>query len=255
VVGIAYGGSWRQSWRRMMDFVRFSGEATIYYTLIALGGFVLLVLTEAVLAVADTEFGLVLEDWVLPIAMPGAMIVAAWLVEAKQGLIENIAPVLTRVFTPLTVLMLVAVLVVLLSHGELSNMDREALILFDLILILVVALVLFTDSSRDGLAKPGWFDWLQLGLVVLALTVDFVSLAAMAGRIGEFGSSPNKLAALGLNLLLAAHLAGTAYLRLRLVLGRGRFAALERWQTSYLPVYGVWAALVALVFPPAFGFA
>jgi hypothetical protein len=29
---------------------------------------------------------------------------------------------------------------------------------------------------------------------------------------------------------------------------------LERWQTNYLPVYAVWAALVVLVFPPMFGY-
>jgi hypothetical protein len=30
----------------------------------------------------------------------GAVIVASWLVEAKQSVIENMAPVLTRLFTP-----------------------------------------------------------------------------------------------------------------------------------------------------------
>ena len=41
----------------------------------------------------------------------------------------------------------------------------------------------------------------------------------------------------------------------RFLRGRGEFAALERWQTAYLPVYSVWAALVVVVFPPLFGFA
>ena len=35
---------------------------------------------------------------------------------------------------------------------------------------------------------------------------------------------------------------------------RGSFAALERWQIVYLPVYAVWAALVVVVFPPVFGY-
>jgi hypothetical protein len=35
--------------------------------------------------------------------------------------------------------------------------------------------------------------------------------------------------------------------------GRGTFARLERWQTDYLPVYALWAAIVVIVFPPAFG--
>ena len=32
-------------------------------------------------------------------------------------------------------------------------------------------------------------------------------------------------------------------------------AALERWQTSYLPIYSAWAAIVVIVFPPLFAFA
>jgi hypothetical protein len=30
---------------------------------------------------------------------------------------------------------------------------------------------------------------------------------------------------------------------------------LVRWQTSYLPVFAVWAAFVVLALPPLFGFA
>jgi hypothetical protein len=36
---------------------------------------------------------------------------------------------------------------------------------------------------------------------------------------------------------------------------RGPFGAIERWQTDYLPVYAAWAAIVVVVFPPAFGWA
>jgi hypothetical protein len=43
-------------------------------------------------------------------------------------------------------------------------------------------------------------------------------------------------------------------LYIRFLRGRGSFAGLERWQTNYLPVYAVWAAVVAIVFPPVFGF-
>ena len=36
---------------------------------------------------------------------------------------------------------------------------------------------------------------------------------------------------------------------------RTPFAALERWQTGYLPVYAAWAWIVVLVFPPLFSYA
>lgn len=255
LAGVAYiAGQWRSDSRRM-DFVRFTGELGIYFTLLALGGAVLVGLTFAVLSISGIDPDPVLGDWILPFAVPGALVVAAWLVEAKQNVVENIAPVLTRVFTPLTIAMLVAVLVALTAAGGLRAVDRELLILMDAILVLVLCLLLYSISARDSLARPGFFDVLQLVLVVAALAVDTVMLTAMLTRITEFGLSPNKIAALGLNLLLLVHLVRAAWLTIGFLRGRRPFAALERWQTRYLPVYGVWALIVAGVFPPVFAFA
>ena len=91
-------------------------------------------------------------------------------------------------------------------------------------------------------------------LVVSALVVDAVALTAITARISEFGLSPNKVAALGENLILLVNLAWSAWLYARFLRGRGPFGALERWQTSYLPVYAAWAAIVVVLFPPLFGY-
>ncbi|WP_348272963.1 permease prefix domain 1-containing protein [Arthrobacter crystallopoietes] len=255
LAGVAYvGGRWRSDNRRM-DFVRFTGELAIYFTLLALGGAVLVGLTFGALSVVGIDLEPVMEDWIMPFPVPGALVVAAWLVEAKQNVVENIAPVLTRVFTPLTIVMLLTLLAVFTAAGGLVDVDRELLILMDAILVLVLCLLLYAISARDSLAQPGLFDALQLILVIAALAVDAVMLTAMLTRIAEFGFSPNKIAALGLNLLLLVHLLRAAWLTVGFLRGRRPFGALERWQTRYLPVYGAWAAVVILVFPPVFGFA
>jgi hypothetical protein len=62
------------------------------------------------------------------------------------------------------------------------------------------------------------------------------------------------VAALGENLILLVNLAWSAWLYASFLLHRSSFAALERWQISYLPVYSIRAALVVVVFPPAFGY-
>lgn len=254
LAGIVYaGGRWRSHGRRM-DFVRFTGELAIYFTPLALGGGVLVGLTLAVLQSASVDLEPVLESWILPFAVPGALVVAGWLVEAKQDVIENIAPVLTRVFTPLTIVMLVAMLAVLSTAGGLAGIDRGLLIIINGVLVLVLCLVLYSLSAREPLAPAGLFDTLQLVLLAAALAVDALMLAAILVRIAEFGASPNKVAALGLNLVLLIHLVGAAWLALGFVRGRLRVAAAERWQMRYLPVYGLWAAVVVFVFPPLFAF-
>jgi hypothetical protein len=192
--------------------------------------------------------------WLLPCGAAAAVIVASWLVEAKQSVIENMAPVLTKLFTPLFTILLLAFLATMAWTGSPINVKREVLIGFDLLLVVVVGLVLYAASARDPEAPPDLFDGLQLLLVVSALAVDGVALAAIAARISEFGFTPNRVAALGENLILLVNLAGSAWFYARFLRHRGTFAALERWQIAYLPVYCVWAALVVVLFPPVFGY-
>ena len=90
--------------------------------------------------------------------------------------------------------------------------------------------------------------------MVSALAIDVLVLLEITGRITEYGTTPNKAAALGENVILLANLAWTAWLLLSLVRRRAPFTALERWQTAYLPVYAVWAWVVVLLFPPLFGY-
>jgi hypothetical protein len=253
-VGIAYaGGRWRETTGRM-DFVRFSGELFIYYALIALGGGVLVAFTVGMFKSIAINVEPVVTRWLMPCGMVGAVIVGAWLVEAKQSVIENMAPVLTRLFTPLFALTLVAFLAAMVATGGGIDIERNALIAFDALLVLVLALLLYSISARDPQARPGAFDQLLVLLMVSALVADAFALAAIGARISEFGFTPNRVAALGENVILLGNLAWSTVLYIRFLRGRGSFASLERWQTAYLPAYSVWAAMVVVAFPPVFGF-
>ena len=238
-----------------MDFVRFSGELFIYYVLIALGGGVLTAFMVVLFDAIGIDPEPFIESWLLPCGAAGAVVVASWLVEAKQSVIENMAPVLTRLFTPLFAAALVTFLVALLWTGGGVDIERDTLIQFNLILVVVLGLLLYSISARDPRSSPGAFDVLQVVLVVGALLADAVALWAIAARISEFGFSANRVAALGVNVILLVNLAWSAVLYVRFLRGRGSFTGLEKWQTDYLPVYAVWAAVVVIVFPPAFGYA
>lgn len=253
-VGLAYtGGRWRSTAGRM-DFIRFSGELFIYYSLIAMGGGALTGLTFALFYFIDLEIAQFVGEWLLPGAALGAALVAAWLVESRQRVMENLAPLLARVFIPLVAVMLLAFLTAMVWTGRGVDTQREALIGFDLLLVLVLGLLLYGISARRAQAAPNLFDWLTALLVVSAIIADAIALSAIAARITEFGFSANKTAALGENLILLVNLVWSAWLYLQFLRGRGNFQALERWQTAYLPVYAVWALIVAAAFPPLFGF-
>jgi len=254
VVAYPYMGGTIRSHERRMDFVRFTGEWAIYYVLIALGGGVLVLLTTLILGPIGPDLPEQVVAWVLPSGAAGAVIVAGWLVESKQRVVENMAPVLTMLFTPLFAVMLSVAAITYVVSGVAAAFDRELLGVFDALLVVVLGLVLYAMSARDPAQPPGLMDRVQLLTVASALVLDGMVLGAMLARIGDLGFTPNRVAALGLNMVLLVNLAGAAWLSTRFLTRRVAFHRLERWQTCYLPVFALWAATVVVVLPPLFAF-
>ncbi|MBO9521975.1 MAG: hypothetical protein J7518_10605 [Nocardioidaceae bacterium] len=248
--GVAYvGGDWRDA-RARMDFIRFTGEWVVYMALLALGGGVLSALVLGTFDTIGYQADEFVGEWLIPCGAAGAVVVAAWMVEAKKSVVENMAPVLGAVFAPLFALALGALVTGIVLAGGL-DVERDTLILFDLLLVVVLGLLVYGISAYG----PGreWSDLLRLVLVAVTLLVDVIVLIALAGRIGDYGFSANRTAALGENLVLLANLGWSALLLLRLVRGTAPVTRLERWQTSYLTVYAAWAWVVVLAFPLLFG--
>ena len=254
-IAYPYMGATVRSQERRMDFVRFTGEWVIYYVLIALGGGVLVGLTALILEPIGADVAENAIEWVLPSGAAAAVIVAAWLVEAKQRVVENMAPVLTMIFTPLFAVMLTVAAATYALSGIAGAFDRELLTVFDALLIVVLGLVLYAMTAREPSGRAEAMDRVQLLAVASALVLDGMVLGAMVVRIGDLGLTPNRVAALGLNLILLANLAGAAWLSMRFLRGRIAFHRLERWQTLYLPVFALWAVIVVIVLPPLFDFA
>ena len=252
-VAYPYMGATIRSHERRMDFVRFTGEWVIYYALIALGGSVLVLLTALILEPIGPDLPERVIEWALPSGAAGAVIVAAWLVEAKQRVVENMAPVLTMLFTPLFAVMLSVAAATYAVSGA-GAFDRELLFVFDALLIVVLGLVLYAMTAREPSRAPDLMDRVQLLAVASALVLDVMVLGAMVARIGELGFTPNRVAALGLNLVLLVNLARAAWFATRFLTGHIAFHRLERWQTAYLPVFALWATTVVVALPPLFAF-
>jgi hypothetical protein len=157
-------------------------------------------------------------------------------------------------FTPLFAVMLTVAVAAYAVTGLGEAFDRDLVSVFDALLVVVLALVLYGMSARDPSTSPDWMDRIQLVAVAAALVLDLMVLGTMIARIGELGFTPNRTAALGLNLVLLVNLAGAAFLSVRFLTGRSRLHRLERWQTSYLPVFALWAAAVVVILPPLFAF-
>ena len=170
----------------------------------------------------------------------------------KKSIVENFAPILAKIFSPLFFLTLTAFLGVMVVTGRSPFAERDFLIGFDLMLVLVLGMVLYTISAWNLHDSQTTFDYLNVALITAAVIVDTAALWAILHRLSEHGITPNKLAALGENVLLLVNLVALLVLYVRYFLAQIDFKRIEAWQTRYLNIYAVWLAIVAFIFPPCF---
>lgn len=253
LLGVSFlAGRW-QDYAGRMDYIRYNGELVIYTTIILIGGMVLTGITLALFELIDADD---FQLWYLRnVVVYGAVaspIVATWLVDQVLGNRLNIAPLLARVFTPLFLITVVIYLVVMLLGQKSPYTDRDFLITFNGLLLLVLALSIFSASERAPGRAGGFVDSLNIALVAVTLMVDVVALSAILFRLTSYGLTPNRIAVLGANLLAFGHLAGILYYYVQLIRRGGDGAPLEGWIVRYLPAYAMWSAVVAFGFPLVF---
>jgi hypothetical protein len=254
LVGVAFlGGAWRNMEGRM-DFLRYNGELLIYTTIVLLGGMVLTGVTLALFHLIDVD----ITEWYMGnVVVYGAIaspIVATLLIEQVVSGRFKIAPLLAKVFTPLFLVTVTSYLIVMILKHKSPFTDRDFLIAFNGLLLVVLGLCIFSVSERAANATPGVVDLMNIGLVAITLVIDVVALAAILFRMSSEGLTPNRLAVLGANVLAFCHLAGILYHYIRFMRKDRGFEALDRWIVGYVPLYTAWSVIVVLGFPLAFHF-
>jgi len=252
-----YGGSEWKTPDTRLNFIRFIGEAFIYVLLIGMGGLVLIFLTMGTFDLIKIDASPFVLYWMGPFGLFGLFTVAAYLVTQKKSIIEGISPVLARIFTPLFTLVLVSLIIAFLTSPNQASENRSMLIWFDVILACVLALALYSMSASErkrANARVPFWDFLTLTLIVCAILVDLIALWGILTRLQAFGFSANRTAALGENILLLSNLVILAIGYSRYVAKKHPFQRIVELQMRLLPLYGIWAAVVVVIFPLVFAF-
>lgn len=254
ITGVAYIGAEWQNSRGRMNFIRFTGETAIYGGLIFCGIIVLGMFTQIIFNSIGINLNWFIQEYLVVYGGCAAAMITVYLVEVKKSVVENFAPILAKIFSPLFLITMCAFLAAMLIMGKSPFMERDFLIGFDFMLVLVLGLVLYVISARGMNDKANLFDYMNLALILMALIIDSVALSAILFRLSAFGITPNKIAALGENLVLLVNLGGLAWLYFRYFIKKIDFIKLERWQTFYLYVYVIWMVIVVFLFPIIFRF-
>jgi len=245
-------GQWRSLDQRL-NFLRFGGELVIYSGLVLLGGFVFSALTINLFEMISVD----IEQWYFGnVGMWGAMsapLIASWIWDQLLERDSRIAPILANIFSPLFLLMTGFYLAALLGRGQSPFEDRESLIVFNGLLMVVWGISVFSITGRGGKFSKV-LDLTNLSLVGVTLIIDAIALAAIVYRTFTMGITPNRVAVTGANLLIFIHLIWISFEYAREFRGAGSIKVIKTTIARYLPVYTAWSMFVVVVLPLMFWF-
>jgi hypothetical protein len=254
VLGFIFGGANLTNLSGRIAYLRFNGDFVVMTAIIMLSGFLFTGITIGLFEIIGMQIGEFYANYILTWALPAVPIVATYLIQKNPTLVNRISPIIAKIFTPIVLVTLIIFLTAMSFSGKNIYDDRNMLVVFNALLVGVMALILFSITE----ATKGHFQKIQLFflmvLSILTVVANGIALSAILFRLFEFGITPNRIAVLGANALIFTHLIWVAKTLIQIWNGKQEIESVEITISKFLPIYAIWTAVVVFVLPFLFGF-
>ncbi|MDO6391715.1 hypothetical protein Q4E40_16385 [Pontibacter sp. BT731] len=254
LLGVSYAGNELHLADKRLGFLRFNGDLAVMSALLVIAGGMMTGITIGLFALIGFRIEEFYFEYIVAFGLPAVPVVAAYLTQNNPQLVNKVSPVIAKIFSPLVLVMLVIYLGAIIYSGKDPYNDREFLLLFNVLLIGVMALIFFSvaeSSNRSGAASG---VWVLLMLSVVTVIVNGIALSAISFRISEWGITPNRVAVMGGNVLMLVHLLIVTVMLYKAAARKAAITEVGRSIVLYIPVYFVWTIVVVFLFPLIFGF-
>lgn len=253
VLGISFVGNRKEKHEGRLGFLKYNGDLVVLSALICIAGGIMTGVTIGLFQL----IGLNIEEFyfqnIVVFGLPAVPVFATYLIRTNPQLVGKVSPVIARIFSPLVLVMLVVYLGAMAFSGRDPYSDREFLLIFNILLIGVMALIFFSIAETSGARKTKPEIWILSLLSVVTIVVNGIALSAILFRISEWGITPNRLAVLGANVLVLVNLLMVTIQLFKAASAEKPLSEVRKVIALYLPVYFIWAILVTFLFPLIFG--
>lgn len=253
LLGVAYLNFDISSRKARMLFLKRNGDTFVLTGVIICAGMLLTMLSVAMFGVIKVRIDDILGDYVVVYGLVSAPLFANYMIESSPKIIDKVAPFISKLFTPLMLIVMTGFLIALVFFAKDPFNNREELIVFNVLLGAIIAVIVFTFSGNSENHKSVYNKILLL-LSLEAMIINSIALSAIVYRLFSFGVSPNRIAVLGANLLLFANLILITIKLFQFVRNKAVSENVESGMTVMLPYYAVWAVIVSVLMPLFFWF-
>ncbi|WP_369750997.1 hypothetical protein [Pontibacter sp. BAB1700] len=254
LLGVSYAGNELHLADKRLSFLRFNGDLAVMSALLVIAGGMMTGITIGLFALIGLRIEEFYFEYIVAFGLPAVPIVASYLTQNNPQLVNKVSPVIARIFSPLVLVMLVIYLGAIIYSGKDPYNDREFLLLFNVLLIGVMALIFFSVAESTNRKSAPSAVWVLLMLSVVTVVVNGIALSAISFRISEWGITPNRVAVLGGNVLMLVHLLIVTVMLFKAATRKAAITEVGRSIVLYIPVYFAWTIVVVFLFPIMFGF-
>ena len=251
VFGLAFVSFDYTNTAKRIEFIRFNGELLIMTGLILLAGGLLTAITLGLFSAIKMNIEEFYGQYVAVFGGVAAPIVSYYLIQLYPAITSKIAPVIARVFTPLVLLTLAVYLVSLIFSESKILEDRDLLMLFNVMLLAVVAIIVFSVAELDKSKEKNFNVLILFLLALLAIVINSIALTAIITRV-TYGLTPNRTVVLVSNILIFVNMILIAKSLYRAYYKSNQLGSVEGTVARYLPVYFAWTIIVIFVLPFVF---
>jgi hypothetical protein len=253
MVGFLYSGGWKTEYSRRIEFLKYNGDLLVLITILLIAGAILTALTLGLFSIIKVDITEFYFKNIVVWGMVAAPLIATYLIRVNPGLVSKVSPIIAQLFTPLVLITLSVYFFAMPGSGEDPFRDRDFLLMFNIMLIGVMAILLFSLTEWISSSRKKFGSIILFALVIQALLVNAVALSAILFRIGEWGITPNRLAVLGGNGLIFTNLAIICFHLFKSIKGESPVEKIEKSIAGFLPLYFGWFVIVIFTFPIVFG--
>ena len=254
VLGFAFAGDRLNDHRKRLDFLRYNGDLIVISGIMMIAGMALTAITQGLFTLIGLKIFEFYRQYIIIPGLAALPIIGTYIIGKVPHLVSRVSPLIARIFSPLVLITLIAYLTAIIITGKDPYNDREFLLIFNVLLIAVMAIIVFSvaEISRSGRNRA---EILILFLLsVVTVIVNCIALSAIIFRISEWGITPNRLAVLGGNVLILTNLILVIYKLFRTLFNKSELEEVEMVISKFLTVYCIWTVIVVFIFPPLFNF-
>jgi hypothetical protein len=254
ILGYAFIGGDLNNNQKKIAFLKFNGNFIVMTGLIFISGMFFTGITLALFELLKMDIQTFYFEQIAVWALAAMPMLSTYLIQNNPDLVNKISPTIAKIFTPIVFITLLVFLIALFYNGKNIYNDRNFLLVFNAVLIGVMAIILFSLTEATNNTRSKFNLIILFGLGLLTIIANAIALSAISFRLSEFGISPNRLAVLGANLLIFIHLLFVSYGLFKNLKGKASIQDVEGDIALFIPAYAVWAAFISFAMPFIFKF-